>query len=36
MYNNGSLEMNGSEEPMKEKESDMVDVDNMHLGKEYS
>lgn len=32
MYNNSSSEMNGSEEPMKEKV--MVDMD--HLGKEYS
>jgi len=33
VYNNSSLEMNGSEEPIKEK--DIVDVDNLHLGKEY-
>ncbi|KAF8817588.1 kinase-like protein [Phlegmacium glaucopus] len=36
MYNNHSLEMSGSEEPIKEKESDIAEVDNMHLGKEYS
>ena len=33
VYNNSSLEVNGSEEPIKEK--DIVDMDNLHLGKEY-
>ena len=33
VYNNSSLEMNGSEEPIREK--DIVDMDNLHLGKEY-
>ena len=33
VYNNSSLEMNGIEEPIKEK--DIVDMDNLHLGKEY-
>ena len=32
VYNNSSLEVNGSEEPIKEKD---VDMDNLHLGKEY-
>ena len=36
MYNHNPLEMNGSEEPIQEKESDIVDVNNLHLGKEYS
>jgi len=36
VYNNGSLELNDSEEPIREKESGIVDVDNLHLGKEYS
>jgi len=33
VYNNSSLEVNGSEEPIREK--DVVDMDNLHLGKEY-
>ena len=33
VYNNSSLEVNGIEEPIREK--DIVDMDNVHLGKEY-
>lgn len=33
VYNSSSLETNGSEEPIREK--DIVDVDNLHRGKEY-
>jgi len=34
VYDNSSLEMNGSEEPIQEK--DIIDLHNLHLGKEYS
>jgi len=34
VYNDNSLEMNGSEEPIQEK--DIIDLHNLHLGKEYS
>jgi hypothetical protein len=30
---NSSLEVNGSDEPIREK--DIVDMKNLHLGKEY-
>lgn len=34
IYNNSSLvEVDGSEEPIREK--DIVDMDNLHVGKEY-
>jgi serine/threonine kinase 32 len=33
LYNNSSLEVNGSDEPIREK--DIVDMDNLHMGKDY-